>query len=136
MMTNSPPTNPPDYNHDAEFDALFFTDPMSIEQLKQAAAVMTAASNGEQIEFRARSSDNFIALTGDPSWNWSVFEYRVVAKPTKPREIFVNEYRDGHGRRLGGTYYSNEGCAGLHAVHNHLRVIRFIEDPTYNQANK
>ena len=51
---------------------------------KEMAEIMLAFERGEQIEFISKdlkSSADWTAMTQEPEWNWSDFDYRVKPKP-------------------------------------------------------
>ena len=52
---------------------------MTLEETRQAAAVMLAFAEGKKIEFRERgSSKKWWLIFGDPEWMWCSVEYRVA----------------------------------------------------------
>ena len=69
---------------------------MTPEQLREAAAVMLAASEGKAIQQREYGDDpwrDLGSLLVHISWNWNRFQYRI--KP-EPRKVKVRLYNDGH----------------------------------------
>lgn len=67
---------------------------------QEKIAVMQHFEDGGEIEFTINSVDwkdttiNDVDWkdTVDPTWNWSVYDFRI--KPAKPKDIWVNEYGD------------------------------------------
>lgn len=65
---------------------------MTPEQLREAAAVMLAAADGEQVQLFIGSNwvDNY-----DPSWQWASCEYRIKPKEQKVKvQLVYNESYD------------------------------------------
>lgn len=60
---------------------------MTPTQLKEAAQVMVAASEGKQVQYRSAGQLKWVDLV-DPSWDWSSTAYRI--KP-EPREWWMTD---------------------------------------------
>ena len=92
---------------------------MSIEETKAKIAVMQAAVDGKDIEYRVGCDDEWNSLGKDSYlWNWAKCEYRVA--PPKPREVWIFQHE-------------NDGLC-LDAVYKYLpppapgyKAIRFVE---------
>ena len=52
---------------------------MTIEEIRNAAKVMEAYANGKKIQF-LDEYNNWIDVT-NPSFNWSIYNYRIKPKP-------------------------------------------------------
>ncbi len=65
---------------------------MTPEQLREAAAVMIAAAEGKQIEFKSKFGGNQWSLLNVAEWDFSAWEYRIKAEP---RKVKVRLYDDG-----------------------------------------
>lgn len=66
---------------------------MTPEQLREAAAVMLAASEGKVIQFRLRpiKAKNAWNVLANPSFEWGAYEYRIKPEPRKVKvAIYVN----------------------------------------------
>lgn len=94
--------------------------------LKEKIAVMQAALDGEQIEFRSKSTDSPVGWIpvrergGDTlEWRWGLYEYRI--KP-EPLTVWVNIYES----RLGTPYCSKEE-AEANSSCGLIRTAKFIE---------
>lgn len=56
---------------------------MNKEELKEAIAVMQAAYDGKEIEYRHKKNDYWDLLESLPNWDWYSNEYRVaIEKPS------------------------------------------------------
>lgn len=62
---------------------------MTSEELKNAAAVMLAASEGKEIECHVRRTDKpWIPMHHETvSWDWSYSEYRVKSEPPPQKTL-------------------------------------------------
>lgn len=78
-----------------------------MKTLAEKIAVMQAALDGKQIQYKRLRDDDF--AFGDvkcPNWDWQAFDYRV--KPAEPKKLVVVYYPDG---RSFGTYVMVPGSS-------------------------
>ena len=88
-------------------------------------AVMQAAKEGKAIQSRLRAHrdvDEFWSYAPAPSWNWTVFDYRV--KP-ELRRVWLNWYPTKNCRS-SVCYESREEAASF-ALHDTAEQIEFVE---------
>lgn len=88
-------------------------------ELKDKIAVMQAALDGKEIEYRYHSSTVWLHCA-KPIWDWSCNVYRV--EPRAPRVYYLNIYRIGasaHAFRDDAATGASTGCL--------RKAVKFIE---------
>jgi len=53
---------------------------MTREGSKEAAKIMLAHADGQEIEYRWRGSIHWMKMEGNPGWNWEIYQYRIKSK--------------------------------------------------------
>lgn len=101
-------------------------------------AVIAAHKEGRAIQFRSvdrprKPWEDYGSEGGSPSWNFFHFDFRIKPEPRKPREIWVNEYPDGHSATIksgfGHYFYltaeeaTQGACGGCIATRKFIEVI-------------
>lgn len=94
-----------------------------MKTLQEKIAVMQAAADGKEIQFRRYSNLTWIDTV--PEWDWYTYDYRV--KPREPKVIYVNEYTTGehigHGSAEAATSWD-----GPYVVRKAVKYREVIED--------
>ena len=88
-------------------------------------AVMQAAKEGKTIQFRVLDSSDIDVRWRDahaPSWDWTVFDYRV--KP-EPRRVWLNWYPTKKCR--SSVCYDSREEAASFAIHDIAEQVEFVE---------
>ena len=97
-----------------------------MKTLEEKIAVMQAASEGQEIEFRECESEPWDAATGrgvELGWDWRRFDYRV--KPREPQVLYVNVYA---GREVSAAYPTLGEARKRFNTTTLGRTKRFVED--------
>lgn len=96
-----------------------------MKTLKEQIAIMQAADNGEEIQFRNLESEPWLTATVRV-FDWATYDYQVLSKP---KDIWANEYPMVAGIKIYG--YSNPSDAlanaGAFAVRKAVRYREVIE---------
>ena len=87
--------------------------------LKEKIAVMQAALDGAEIEFRPADTEHPWMINSDPLFGWNEYDYRI--KP-QPKEIWVNEYPT-IAPQLHCSLEDAERCMGNGGITRHYREV-------------
>ena len=98
-----------------------------MNDIDRMIAVMQAAKEGKAIQSRLRTHrdiDEFWSYVLAPSWDWSVFDYRV--KPAEPRKVWMIMYPTMGGRSYV-CYNSREEAAATRAFDQARQQVEIVE---------
>lgn len=94
---------------------------MNQEQAKRLLPAIQAFAEGKAVQVRNGATGAWYD-TSNPVWS-PYQDYRVKPEPPKPREIFVNEYKDG----LSDYYWHLQGDAANAGNEGVVRIVKFRE---------
>lgn len=114
-----------------------------INDLKARVEVMNASRAGIRIESRIRDRSVMYDWTycKEPTWDWAIFEYRIVPKPkivpwTRDNVPFIASYRAKGSLVYQEWFPIAKGSHGLYFKHSYLKYEELAERCEYTTDGK